>query len=112
MDVHRTDQFIEEPAILKVGKVGATEIAEIIHGSITIPAITGIVAQSSKSASAAFTGLTADHKVVLMPQAWAAEPTFIAAAKGIAGGIQLTAVNTSGVSATTTTQSANFFAWK
>lgn len=114
MDRHRTSQHVMSPATLKLGAEGATALSEIIAGTVTIPAISIIAANNSKSASAAVVGLTADHKVLIQATAWAAtnESVIYSGAKGIAGGIQVTATNPSASAITTTAQGFSFFAFK
>ena len=101
---------------LKVGGSGAqfTEIAEIIHGEVTIPVISIIAANNSKSASAVVAGMTTGHRVFAQATAWAAtnESVVFSAMKGITGGVQVTCTNPSASAITTTAQGFNFFAIK
>lgn len=108
------DLEIVEPGTLKVGNRGeATALQELIAGSFTLNLGSIAAVGVTSSASAVQAGMTADHKVLIMPAAWASTETVrIAAAAGIAGGIQVTAINTSASAIDPTSQTFNFFAWR
>ena len=99
---------------IKVGTLkDATEIAQILHGqvSIDLPSVAASFAIASASAVAA--GLTSLHRVVLMPTSWLASSAVdIKAAIGIDGGIQVTAMNSSASAVDMGAVTYNFFAWR
>lgn len=113
-DIRRVRQQITGPATLKVGGTSATEITEVIHGTVAFVAAGSIAAGAVSAISAAVDGLTANHKVVLFPiDCAASEYHMIVAAVGVAGGIQVTAQNfRSAASGGLNNRSCNFFAWK
>lgn len=115
-DVIRNLEIVE-PGTLKVGDRGeATAIKEFIAGQVSLDlGFTGDLPASAgiQSASAVALGLTADHRVVCVASAHAdADPLVISAVKGIAGGIQVTAMNASASAINPATAVLNFFAWR
>lgn len=78
--------------------------------AVDLPSLAaGVVA----SASASVPGMTAGHRVLVLPQAWVLNETvYIAAAIGIADGIQVTGTNPSAGTINATSQTCQFFAWR
>jgi len=114
-NIFKVKTWFKDPATLKIGTVDATEVQSLITGTATLGALPSMAEGVVASASAAVVGVTAAHRVIAIPQAWIAADSgiYIAAASGIAGGIQVTAGNarSSTVSATTA-QAFSYLAWR
>ena len=101
---------------LQIGGSGvgeATAINQILHGTVSIDLPSVAAAGAVGSASAAINGMTSAFSVLLLPRAWvASESVIIAAAVGIAGGVQVTATNPSAVAIDATAATFQYFAWR
>lgn len=112
-DIIKVPVEIQEPATLSVGGAHATDLREIIAGVVSVD-LPSINAAAIGSASAAVTGLTANHRVLISPveAAITDAPAHIVAAVGIAGGFQVTAYNSSGAAVNATARNVNYFAFR
>lgn len=111
-NIEKDDRIFQEPATLSIGSLARSEITEIIHGTVSVdlPVINTV---SAASASASVPGLTAAHRIFIMPQDWAAADgrVHIAAAKASADTLTVTAGNAhTANSPDITSQTFSFFA--
>ena len=94
------------------GQTEATAIRQILHGTVAID-LPSINAGAVQSASGSAPGVVAGMNVLVIPQAWVLnESVIIAAALGIADGIQVTGTNPSAGAINPTSQTFAYWAWR